>query len=782
MSIKLRPYQSEAIEIIYSKWRSKRKLILWMQMGGGKSETASYIVQDCMKDNMPCVLIVRGRELVKNLSERLDKYKIDHSVHMAGHYRFNRSKPIQVCSIDTMMSRNDYPYSDRQCVVILDECFTGDVEILTDNGFVRFDKYSGQKVAQVSNETKRMSFVYPTRIIEKDHDGDIIHLKGDKKIDMITTENHDYYLGYKKTGYRKIKAKDFKAGRGIILTTAKTSLELNDTISPIDVFQIVYQADGSFHNLTKDGLYTYSFSFSKDRKIERFLKICIDCGFSIVESNDNEIQCGNKKPRRRFLVKTKIFFSKNNRDFFGKISEISITKAQSIIEEMVNWDGSIIDNNRAYYYSSKIKDNADFYQELAIMSGYHTNQTIQKDNRSESFSDIHRLFITKNKTSITTQNIKLTREKHKGKVYCVEVPEGLIVVRRSGKICVIGNCHKNYDVIFERYQTQYILGMSATPFAPDMSMYDDYVCPIEPYELRDQGVLVPEKIYCPHVIDTSSLKIVAGDFKRDQVEQLVTNGEIVGNVIQDYIDLGEGRPSVCFAVSVEHSKQLRDEFIRRGIKSVHCDANSTDEERKKAKEGLENGSIKVLCNVDIFSVGWDCPIVSCVILARPTWSLIWYLQAIGRGLRSSPNKNDCIILDNAGNVFRHGTPYRPREISLEPKQKKKKSYKADEAVRTCLECYAVYESKEISCPYCGAMPPVREIKKIEGQLKLYNETESEREERLKLEAQKAFYKLIWVARKRNLSKSWIRSEIEKKYGTNVIPIIDDLLKIQKGLR
>lgn len=459
--IKLRPYQSEAVELIYSKWRTKRKLILWMNMGAGKSETASYIVQDCLKDNMPCVLIVRGRELVKNLSERLDKYKIDHSVHMAGHYRFNRSKLVQVCSIDTMMSRNDYPYSDRQCVVILDEC------------------------------------------------------------------------------------------------------------------------------------------------------------------------------------------------------------------------------------------------------------------------------------------------------------------------------HKNYEKIFERYQTQYILGMSATPFAPDMSMYDDYVCPIEPYELRDMGVLVPEKIYCPHIIDTSSLKIVAGDFKRDQVEQLVTNGEIVGNVISDYLEYGEGRPAVCFAVSVEHSKQLRDEFIKQGISAIHCDASSNDDERKKAKEELENGTIKVLCNVDIFSVGWDCPIVSCIILARPTWSLIWYLQAIGRGIRSHANKNDCIILDNAGNVFRHGTPYRPREISLEKKEKKKKSYKADEAVRTCLECYAVYESKEINCPYCGAIPPVREIKKIEGMLKLYNETEDERNERLKLESQKAFYKLIWVARKRDLSKSWIRNEIEKKYGSIVLPYIDDLLKIQK---
>jgi len=459
--ISLRDYQNDAISSIYNKWRNNKSLVLWSATGSGKSEMAAYIAQDCLKDGVPCVMVVRGRELVKNLSERLNRYSIDHSVHMASHYKFNRSKLIQICSIDTMKSRNDYPYSDVNCVVILDEC------------------------------------------------------------------------------------------------------------------------------------------------------------------------------------------------------------------------------------------------------------------------------------------------------------------------------HKSYDDIFERYPIQYKLGLTGTPFS-DMSNFDDYVQPLELFELRDMGVLVPDKIYCPHVIDTSSLKIVAGDFKRDQVEKLVTNGEIVGNVIRDYVDLGEKRPAVCFAASVEHSKQLRDEFIKAGISSIHCDASSSDEDRKKAKEGLEDGTIKVVCNVDIFSVGWDCPKVSCVILARPTWSIIWYLQAIGRGLRSYPNKHDCIVLDNAGNVFRHGTPYRKREISLEkPEKGKRKKYDPDDSVRTCIYCYAVYESKKVNCPYCGATPPVRDIKKIDGILKLYNETETEKTERIKKEAQNHYYKLIWVARKKNLPKAWVRSQVEKKYGSAVMPIIDGLLKFSK---
>lgn len=344
-------------------------------------------------------------------------------------------------------------------------------------------------------------------------------------------------------------------------------------------------------------------------------------------------------------------------------------------------------------------------------------------------------------------------------------------------IVILDECHKDYSAIFKNYPTQFILGLSATPFS-DMSDYDDYVCPIEPIELVDKKILVPEVIYCPHVVDTSSLKIVAGDFKKDQLAKLVTQGEIVGNVIQDYAEYGEGRPSVCFAVNIEHSKQLRDEFIRQGIPAVHCDASSSDEERKKAQEDLESGRIKVLCNVDIFSVGWDCPMVSCVILARPTWSLIWYMQAIGRGLRSFPGKKDCIILDNAGNVYRHGTAYRPRSISLEKPQKGAKKIKDDITVATCKECLRVYATPAECCPYCGYEAPARIVKNVDGMLSRYQESDEEIRERKIKEAQVQFHKLKWVAQKKGLPNVWIRQQIEKKYGSVVMPYVEELFKIR----
>ncbi|MEY3787134.1 MAG: hypothetical protein RIQ94_176 [Pseudomonadota bacterium] len=324
--------------------------------------------------------------------------------------------------------------------------------------------------------------------------------------------------------------------------------------------------------------------------------------------------------------------------------------------------------------------------------------------------------------------------------------------------------HKDYSDIFEAYKGAFIVGASGTPFN-DNSMYDSYVHPIEGFELRDDGHLVPEKIYCPHVVDVSAVKKTMGDFNQKQLNSVVTNSAIVGNVVEDYIKYGDNRPTVCFAVSVEHSLQLKQAFCDKGIKAVHCDANSDDRERKQAKEGLENGRIKVVCNVDIFSVGWDCPIVSCIILARPTWSLVWYLQAIGRGLRPYPNKENCIILDNAGNVFRHGTPYRVREISLEA-PKKKKANEMDNKVVTCEECFYIFDPKmHEKCPECEWVKPKlsREVKTVDGQLVQFFDDAVKMLEHLYNSMKADYYKMEWVRKTKKLHVNWTFIQLKKKY-------------------
>lgn len=340
--------------------------------------------------------------------------------------------------------------------------------------------------------------------------------------------------------------------------------------------------------------------------------------------------------------------------------------------------------------------------------------------------------------------------------------------RDQEPLIFIDEAHWDYKDIFEQYPNAFIIGMTGSPYS-DMSMYQEVVNPIHAFEIRDLGYLVKDKVYCPHTLDLSAVKIVAGDFERKQLESVMSDSVIVGNIVSDWLQYGERRPTVCYAVSIEHSLRLTQEFRDRGVRAEHVDANSTQEQRDSAKKGLIDGSIEVVCNVNLLSTGWDCPQVSCIIHARPTWSLVWHLQTIGRGLRSAPDKENCIIIDNAGNHFRHGFAYRIRDVSLE-KPEKRKSRKMDQRISTCEECFYVFDPEEHeSCPECGWVKPkqTREVKQADGSLVEYFESEEERNKTLFEMMRKDYYRLEWVRKTKKLKPDWSFLQLKKKYAPEI---------------
>lgn len=84
---------------------------------------------------------------------------------------------------------------------------------------------------------------------------------------------------------------------------------------------------------------------------------------------------------------------------------------------------------------------------------------------------------------------------------------------------------------------------------------------------------------------------------------------------------------------------------------------------------FKSGSIKVLCNVDLISEGFDVPDCSVVIMLRPTESLVLDIQQSMRCMRYKPNKVATII-DHVANYTRFGLPDTPRQWSLEGRPKK----------------------------------------------------------------------------------------------------------------
>lgn len=110
----------------------------------------------------------------------------------------------------------------------------------------------------------------------------------------------------------------------------------------------------------------------------------------------------------------------------------------------------------------------------------------------------------------------------------------------------------------------------------------------------------------------------------------------------------------CFAVNIEHSQQIVEEYCREGIAAEHIDANTPKKEREQILKRFRKGETLVLSNVDIVSEGFDVPDCEAVQLARPTKSLALFLQQVGRCMRPSPGKEEGLVLDNAGLWLEHG--------------------------------------------------------------------------------------------------------------------------------
>lgn len=273
-------------------------------------------------------------------------------------------------------------------------------------------------------------------------------------------------------------------------------------------------------------------------------------------------------------------------------------------------------------------------------------------------------------------------------------------------LIIVDECHlavaSTYRAVFEMCGNPLLLGLTGTPCRLDGrglgEMFDCIVPTCSTGDLIQEGLLATIKYYAPSRPDLTTVHMRAGDYARDELEDVVDQPMITGDAVKHYRKMCHNRPAVAFCVSIKHAEHVADSFRRAGYRTIAVSGESSKQERKDALDGLRSGSIDVVCNAQLWVAGVDVPGIECIILLRPTKSLTFYLQAIGRGLRLADGKRHCTVLDHAGCVFEHGMPDIQREWSLEGRKKKKKSDAP--AVKQCPMCFGVHEPAPV-CPMCG---------------------------------------------------------------------------------
>lgn len=144
------------------------------------------------------------------------------------------------------------------------------------------------------------------------------------------------------------------------------------------------------------------------------------------------------------------------------------------------------------------------------------------------------------------------------------------------------------------------------------------------------------------------LDVPAGFLKRVGANS-IRNAEIVKRL--QSLEQG-GRQILFFGCSVEHSRFICSVLSYLGIEAAHIDGTTPNESRQGAIERFRRGDLKVLCNFEVLSTGFDAPKTDVVFVSRPTASLVLYSQMVGRGLRGPAvgGTDSCMIVDVKDNI------------------------------------------------------------------------------------------------------------------------------------
>ena len=241
------------------------------------------------------------------------------------------------------------------------------------------------------------------------------------------------------------------------------------------------------------------------------------------------------------------------------------------------------------------------------------------------------------------------------------------------KIVIIDEVHYAYESnlvqsLFDRFPNAIFIGLSATPTDNKGFLLDGFDTIIDNYQTKDLidlGWLVPFKCYSSLSIDLSNVKVKGNDYDESELEQAINKEDINKSIVDNYIENGEQRQFICFAVNQNHCKELEKEFTKQNIVTKSITSNTSTKERELILKSYKVGLIQGLISIEILTAGFDEPKVSCIIMATKTMQWKKYIQCLGRGIRLLGNtieesiangKSDCIVLDCCENIKEHGLP------------------------------------------------------------------------------------------------------------------------------
>ena len=332
----------------------------------------------------------------------------------------------------------------------------------------------------------------------------------------------------------------------------------------------------------------------------------------------------------------------------------------------------------------------------------------------------------------------------------------LIIVDEAHRVSPNGSGYKKILDDFENYgkSNAQFTGLTASPERrtgdqrDQLNLAFDAIIDCADIEtLIEEGILVPP-IYRPHFVhdlDLKSIDISSGDFPVSKLAPAIVKSSMIDYALFIYEEERKNvspKPiSAWFCPDVTVAEATLEKIEQAGIQVAIVTANTPITERMRLLKQHEDGEIEAMVSVGVLAEGWDNPHCNIIVHLRPTLSKVVWGQTVGRGLRSAPGKEKCVVIDVSSNWSTFG-PVEKLQWSLWNHRRSYVQFKnrfnwigqqlehddndniyllCENKLSTGLRCSHIYKKNTYSdsgCPVCGSVASIdiRKEQKIDSTL------------------------------------------------------------------
>lgn len=260
-----------------------------------------------------------------------------------------------------------------------------------------------------------------------------------------------------------------------------------------------------------------------------------------------------------------------------------------------------------------------------------------------------------------------------------------------------------------------VIGFTATPYRTGQGLltegglFTDVCYDLTTFKefnklIADGYLVAPVPKRTKTELDTSGVRIVAGDFNQDQLQRSVDVESVTHAACQEAVEEGFDRQSwLAFASGIEHAEHITNSLQSMGINALEIHSKMPQKLADERIAQFRRGELRCIVNYGKLTTGFDHPPIDFIIMLRPTASTVLWVQMLGRGTRPSPAtlKENCLVLDFARNTLRLG----PINDPVIPKKRVKGDIPGVAPVRICEACGVYNHARAVVCCACGAEFP-----------------------------------------------------------------------------